>query len=187
MAAFDNPEFLFHALRLGQNEAFEFIYQKYFRSATTFVRQNSGDETDARDIFQEALVVLFKKTRQPEFQLTADVGTFLYAVVRKIWLYKLRQKRSHPEILVDDSTKWSDEISDDFGLEATENEFEEKTRAVKNEIEKLKTECQEVLESFYYQRLSMAEIAQKLGYTEGFAKVKKHRCMEFLREKLKKN
>lgn len=181
----DQPSDLLDLLRSGNNEAFEQLYQKYYRQAAAFVLSNSGNEQDARDVFQEALLVLFKKTRNDDFRLTADLGAFLHAIVRNRWLYRLRTQRAHPETATEELSVLPDRGGSEMELLLSEQNLEDKHRVVKQLLETLKTECQKLIEYAYYYQLPASEIAGLLGYTELFVKVKKHRCMEALREKVK--
>jgi RNA polymerase sigma factor (sigma-70 family) len=182
----ENSPDLLTQLRSGSDSAFELVYRKHFRAATHFVRHNSGTEQDARDVFQEAMLVLVKKSRDENFRLTANVGTFLYAVVQRQWLHRLRTKRNRPEVLTADPNANRLENADDqTDIEATENTFETKHETVKNLLDTLKTECQQLILYTFYQKLPNGEIARLLGYAESFVKVKRHRCMEMLREKVK--
>lgn len=172
-------------LHRGENEAFGYLYEKYYRPAAAFIHANSGQEQDARDIFQQALLVLFKKTRNADFRLTADPGAYLLAVVRNLWLYRLRTRQTHPEVSIDENHRIPDAGIDDTELLFRENTWSEKHHTVRQLLETLKIECQKLIQYAYYNRLSSTEIAALLGYSERFVKVKKHRCMEALREKVK--
>jgi RNA polymerase sigma factor (sigma-70 family) len=163
-------------IRLGDNKAFDYLYQNYYRQAAAFVKANTGNEQDARDVFQEALLVFYKQARKEGFKLTADPGTFLYAIVRNLWRYRLRTRRTHPEA-----------GSDDAENHAAEQTLNEKHQTIQQLIDTLKTECRQLIAYTYYHKLPSAEIAGLLGYTEAFVKVKRHRCMEALREKVKKH
>jgi len=45
-------------------------------------------------------------------------------------------------------------------------------------LEKLGSECKELLISFYYKKMSIKEIAERMNYATAAAKIKKKRCME---------
>lgn len=185
MSNHDHPPDLTEKLRLGDNEAFAYLYRMFYRAAASWVKANSGNEQDARDVFQEALLALFRQINRPDFHLTTDIGAYLTAIVRKIWLYRLRTRHNRPEILVPEVKDTA--AYDDIELLLAEPDFEDKHKIVKTLLETLKTDCQKIIEYTYYYRLPAAEIARLLGYADVFVKVKKHRCMEVLREKVKKH
>lgn len=179
-----NPPDLLERLYLGENEAFELLYKKYYPPAAVYVRSNSGNEQDARDVFQQALLVLFKKTKEPGFRLSADPGAFLRGVVRNLWLYRLRTRLAHPVTSIGEQQHFPDTGADDMDLFYKEKTLSDKHHAIQQLIETLKPECQKLILLAYYRHMPSAEIAGQLGYTEAFIKVKKHRCMEALREKV---
>ena len=73
---------------IGNNEkaAIEAVYKENFSLIQHFVVSNNGSEDDARDVFQEAMMVLYEKSRNPEFELTCQIKTYLYSVSRRLWL-----------------------------------------------------------------------------------------------------
>jgi RNA polymerase sigma factor (sigma-70 family) len=174
-------------IRLGDNKAFDYLYQNYYRQAAAFVKANTGNEQDARDVFQEALLIFYKQACKEGFKLTADPGTFLYAIVRNLWRYRLRTRRTHPEAVATEPARLPEMGADDAENHAVEQMLNEKHQTIQQLIDTLKTECRQLIAYTYYHKLPSAEIARLLGYTEAFVKVKKHRCMEVLREKVKKH
>ena len=66
-----------------------------------FTRKNSGSEEDARDLFQEGLVVIFEKVSSGDLKLSSAFRTYFYAVCRNKWLMVLRRKRTGPQMVVD--------------------------------------------------------------------------------------
>ena len=50
---------------IGNNEkgAIEAVYKENYGLIQHFVKSNNGTEDDARDIFQEAMMVLYEKSR----------------------------------------------------------------------------------------------------------------------------
>lgn len=171
-------------LKRGDNQIFTRLYREHYRSTTAYVKANGGNEEDARDVFQEALFALYKQAQREDFILTVSTRTYLSAVVKNIWLYQLRQKRNHS------SFKFTEESIQEIGYDDIEvyhqvQQLEEKHHVVATMMDTLKEECRTLLYYAYYCKLSNATIAQKLGYKEGFVKVKRHRCMEALREKVK--
>src|SRR5688572_17798720 len=86
-------DLILEQLRIGHNAAFQLLYKFYFPSIDSYVRQNMGNKEDAEDIFQEAIMVLLQKVRQPDFALTSALKTYLYAIAKNLWLKRLRSNR----------------------------------------------------------------------------------------------
>ena len=61
-----NEKEIFSRICQGDESALEEIYKKYYRMMTKLVISNSGTEDEAKDIYQEALIVkkkILKNTR----------------------------------------------------------------------------------------------------------------------------
>ena len=171
---------LLTAIRNSDNAAFEHLYKAYYMLISNYVKKNSGIEDDARDIFQEVLFVFYKKLRgDPNFELTVEIGTYLYAIAQNLLHSNLR-KKNHIINMENDSFL-SDSIEDANEIEQY-LEIEKKHNHVANALKIMKQECRDLVEAAFYKRLSGDEIAKLLGYTESFVKVKKFRCLEQLRK-----
>ncbi len=49
------------AIGKGEESALDFLYKKYYRMMTKIVISNSGSEQEAKDIYQDALIVFYQK------------------------------------------------------------------------------------------------------------------------------
>ena len=76
----------------ADNAAVKAIYQLALLSVISWEKENSGTEDDARDVFQEALMALFRKLESGDFTLTCTLKSFLRIMCRNLWLGKLRNK-----------------------------------------------------------------------------------------------
>lgn len=179
MTTYQDNKILENDLRLGKEAAFEYVYKNYFKEVASNVFNRSGALEDAQDIFQEALIVLVKKLRTPDFELTAKVSTYLYAVGQNLWLHRLRGAKKTTTVDFTVSESFLGGLQDDqIEVKEFERQTSVKERLVAINFEKLKDDCRKVLKSFYLQRSSLADIAVEMGYTPEFAKLKKFRCME---------
>ena len=174
---------LLTGIRNSDNAAFEHLYRAYYIMVANYVKKNQGTEDDARDIFQEVLFIFYKKLRgDPSFELTVEIGTYLYAIAQNLWLTNLRKKNK--VIIMEDEIALSDSMMDVDAIEE-HLEIEKKHNHVAEALKTMKEECRNVIEASFYKKLSGSEIAQLLGYTESFVKVKKFRCLEELRKKIR--
>jgi RNA polymerase sigma factor (sigma-70 family) len=139
------------------------------------VVRNHGKAEDAKDVFQEALVVIFRKTHEEEFKLESSFTNYLYTISRFIWLKVLKRKRIfHRKItdLIKPIEMESEEILDiEVSLER---------KVIQYYFEKLGKDCKEIL-TMFYNEMSFREIAQKLGKaSEEYVRKRKHACKEHL-------
>ena len=143
---------------------------RYQGKVEALIQSRGGTKEDARDIFQEALVIFCKKVWEGNFQLTSKLDTFLYSICYNLW----RNVKKAPET----------EISDNFQAVSIDGldellEKEQKIKKVEFVLQKLGEPCFRLLRMFYYEALKMKEIAKKLGYSsEKTAKAQKYKCIE---------
>ena len=82
---------LLEGLAKNDREAIETIYKQHYNMVQSMILSNSGYPEDARDIFQEAMIVLYEKARSGSFELNSQLKTYLYSVCRRLWLKRLNQ------------------------------------------------------------------------------------------------
>ncbi len=157
-------------IRSGDESAMDYLYKKYYRMMLKLVKKNSGTEDEARDVYQDALIVFWQKARKKEFVLTSRISTYLYSVCNNLWLKELERK-----------SRLSHESSD--GSVVHDHDRSEKVKAVRACIEELGDTCKKVLSYYYFDGMSMKIIAEKLGFANAeTAKTKKYKCKKALDE-----
>lgn len=152
----------------GDEEALDYLYKKHYRMMTRLVMKNSGSEHEAKDIFQDALVVFWEKVTKGNFVLTSKISTYLYSVCLNLWRKELDRKGR----LVNEE-KDSPEFFDE--------DQKERTKIIADCIDELGDTCKKLLTYHYFDGLSMSDIAEKLGYANtDTAKTKKYKCKQKL-------
>ena len=91
-----NEQDLLKGLAQDKREAVETIYKQHYNMVQSLVLNNSGTIEEAKDIFQEAIIVLYEKTRSGNFELNCLIKTYLYSVSRRLWLKRLQQIQKFP-------------------------------------------------------------------------------------------
>ncbi|HEX2898524.1 MAG TPA: sigma-70 family RNA polymerase sigma factor [Bacteroidia bacterium] len=175
MKGIPSDQELLQGLRSGRQEAFKCLYQQHYPMVRYLVVQNSGSTEEADDVFQDGLLVLIHKLRGGDFQLTASLKTYLYAVCRNLWLKRLKDKGR---------TKLIDfENPVDVADEAPEESNEPVLKSLRECLEAIGDSCRKILERYYYLKMSMEEIAADLGYTNADnVKNQKYKCILRLRK-----
>ena len=160
-------------MRNGDESALEYLYQKYYRMMIKLVTSNSGTEYEAKDIYQEALIVLWQKAVSGNLVLTSKLSTYLYSICQNLWRKELDRK-----------SRLSSETKD--GSEYMEHDREERVRIIRDCIDQLGDTCQKVLTYYYFDGMSMNDIAEKLGFSNtDTAKTKKYKCKKRLDQLVK--
>jgi RNA polymerase sigma factor (sigma-70 family) len=175
---------LLQSLKRGEEDAFRRVYQSCYRSASSAVFNHGGSDEDAEDIFQEALFVFVKQLRTPGFDIKVQLCTYLYAVVRNLWLKKLRDHSREIPVAEETIQTLKDQNPEDNAIDILENlrESELKFAQVLRALEQIGEECKKVILFSYYEQRPDAEIAQILNYAYDFVRLKRYRCMNRLRD-----
>jgi len=172
-------EELLQGIAAGARQATAQVYRKHYPTVMRWLQSAGGEEADAADIFQEAMVVLFEKSRNPEFRLSCRIGTYLFAICKHLWYKKLEQQRRMPQ---HDSEADPDAAAFEDDLTAHE-EREEHYAQLDVSLDALGEPCRSLLRAFYHQGKSMQEIAADFGYTNpDNAKTQKYKCLTRLKK-----
>jgi RNA polymerase sigma factor (sigma-70 family) len=156
------------------------LYTTYFDGVRRFVLANNGSSDDAKDIFQDVLLVLFQKARDGNFKLTCALGTYLYSVTRFLWLKEL-SKRRWTSFELNEKHDFVDTDDDVVAI----HEKNERLLFFRKCFEKLSENCRKVL-SLYNEGHSIAEITLIMGFkSEQHTKNRRYRCKLTLIENIK--
>jgi RNA polymerase sigma factor (sigma-70 family) len=159
-------------------EALNRLYKSYFPMVLQFILNNNGSADDAKDVYQEAIIVLYNKVKQGNFELSAKLKTFIYSVCRRIWLKKLNHQSNKTQNIND--------YEDVFAVEDDIEHHEEKDaqfERMKDALSQLGEPCKTIIEDFYIRNQTMQDICEKFGYTNSDnAKTQKYKCLQRLKK-----
>ncbi|MEM1321777.1 MAG: sigma-70 family RNA polymerase sigma factor [Bacteroidota bacterium] len=158
------------------NQTLRVLYGSHYELIDHFIRRNGGTEDDAADVFQDAVIVFYRKVRLGELQLNCSIQTYLFSICKNIWLYRLRSRKKQVQWDVDLEAVLIEEDGMDILLR------EEHRELIAGLIGQLGERCQQILKLYYFDRMRMREIALRMGFkSEQAAKNKKAACMKKLR------
>jgi RNA polymerase sigma factor (sigma-70 family) len=160
-------------IRKGDESALDYLYRKNYKMMTRIVTNNNGTEDEAKDIFQDAIIVFWQKVRTDEFVLTSKISTFIYSVCQNLWRKELERK-----------SRLTNEVAD--SKEYSDFDRQEREKILHSCINELGETCRKVLMYYYFDNLSMQEIADKMGFANAdTAKTKKYKCKKELDDLIK--
>jgi len=168
-------EAIIEGIRLNDNTILQYIYRKYFSKIKFFVLKNSGNDEEAKDVFQDGIILIYKKIQNNSLKLDCSFQTYIYSVCRYIWLKQLKDKKMKTAPLYDDGDNL--ELRDDYEDLYNENE---RFKLYQHHFKQLNEDCQKVLQLFL-KKVPLEEIAKIMGYSSGkYAKKRKYLCKEKL-------
>ena len=169
---------LLEGLAKEDKASIEQIYRDNYTMVQLLILNNSGTTDDAADIFQEAMIVLFEKSKMADFELNCQLKTYLYSVCRRLWLKKLQQMQrfGRQEAEMEDVVP----VEDDIELhEKRQLDF----NIMENAMNKIGEPCKSLLEAYYIHKKQMLQIATEFGYTNADnAKTQKYKCLVRLKK-----
>jgi len=161
----------------GDQEVYNEIYEECFVAVYKYIKDNSGTLDQAKDIFQEAIIVLLEKAREPNFRLTCTVGTFLHAVTQRLWLNKLRDQKKEMR-----STDSFAAGSTEVFIQQEDKDTQPDLAALEIAMQQLGEGCKKLIQYFYYELKKWDNIAESLGYTSpANARNQKYKCIQKLK------
>jgi len=158
-------------------EALNYLYSSFFPKIHAMIRGLGGQESDANDIFQEAIIIFYRKAKKKEVDETTAVLPYLMLTCKHIWLKFYRDEKNIWE-------SYPENISNENNLIQEYIDSKKKALMYKH-FRMLAAECRRVIKAFY-KGMNYREIAEKYGYSsEDYARRKKYICKDILVQSIK--
>jgi len=169
---------IIECLKSRQSYVVHYLSERYMPMIRLMVYQLGGSLEDAKDIFQDGLIIMLEKIDNEDFVLTCKFKTFLYCVCENLWKAVLEKRKAAANYFsrreIDNNEKDFTEIQDNA---LYENIFYEV-------FETLDPASQKLLK-LYWDEMSAKEIADTLGLTYGYVRKKKCEVQAELVNKVK--
>ncbi len=171
---------IIECLRSRQSYVVHYLSERYMPMIRLMVYHMGGSTEDAKDIFQDGLMIMLEKIDNKDFVFTCKFKTFFYSVCENLWKAVLMKRKSATNYL---ARRVDSEIPDDF-TEIMDNKLYE--NIFSDVFQSLDAVSKKIL-NLYWQEKSPLEIAESLGYTYGYVRKKKCEAQGELIEKVKKH
>ncbi len=177
---------ILNGIKNRKDSILEYLYREYYPQVLRIVVKHGGQEQDARDLFQEALIIIFNRLRKGDLEIKHSFHNYFIVLCRFIWFRQNNIKSAYdPDLLADESTVTvrpdpdveqegpEDKVCEEYIENQSEKIFQRHYR-------KLAGDCKRVLKMFFRKK-SFREISDKMKYTgEDYARRKKYLCMQQL-------
>lgn len=165
---------LLEGILSADNQAIKAIYDLALPAVIQWVKENNGNESDARDIFQEAIIALFRKVEEGNFTLTCTLKSFIRIMCRNLWLTRIRNNKKFTGTELNDVEQVSLEKNMIERLEQSE-----KQQLFFKHFDELGENCKKIMQCFF-DKMPLKKIAEKLDTSESYIKKRKFICKEKL-------
>lgn len=165
---------ILECIKSGKNDrVLAHLYESTLKKVKYYILKNGGNSEQAKDIFQDAVIILFNQVRKNKFEEKFSIDAFVFTVAKNLWITSIRRSSrmdNHEDMSI-------------FGSKVHEKDLlsdlinKEKSAAISQLFSQLNEKCRLILHYYNHERWSMKEISEKLGYTnENVAKSSHYRC-----------
>lgn len=162
------------------NKALQHLYDKLLPSIERYILKNSGNSYDAKDVFQEAIIIVYRKVQDADFQITSSLETFIFSIAKRKWLRELKKrKRDIHNLRIADSSEGNK--IDQMVIN------HEKSNLYLRYFNDLSDSCKEIL-NLFFDGWKIPEITKKLNFgSDGYTRKRKHNCQQKLVNSIKQD
>ena len=154
-----------------REENFEYLYEEVFPVVADIVSKQGGSFHDAKNIFQDALIIFYEKSVEGELEIKLSNEAYIVGIAKHLWIKKFKSKY---RLLSLDALEKQITLPRDYVEPGTT-----KTNRLLRLLEVAGKKCIELLRSIYYDKLSMNEVSQVHGFSNPHsASVQKYKCIE---------
>jgi DNA-directed RNA polymerase specialized sigma24 family protein len=149
------------------------LYKSSFPNVARYVSKMGGSFDEAKDIFQDALVIYYEKAASGSLSVTTNnEKAYLMGIAKHLWLKKHHADRKEVPL-------------DGFDVEC-EAEAQPSVNKILSFLQTAGKKCMDLLRSFYYDEVPLTEVAESFGFSGvRSATVQKYKCLEKVRESVK--
>jgi DNA-directed RNA polymerase specialized sigma24 family protein len=159
-----------------REKLFTALYENAFPAVARFVNGKGGTFQDAKDIFQDALVIFYEKTTEGKLSVITSDEAYVLGIAKHLWIRKFNQDKT---IVSLNDFEAAITIPDDY-FPAVES------GKLVNFLARAGKRCMDLLQAFYYDKRSVSNITDTFGYSSAHsATVQKFKCLEKIRDMVK--
>lgn len=173
----------FEGLKEQNNVVLNAVYANLYGPVESYIINNGGSINDAKDIFQEAVIVLYQKIRKNELTSKTKFRFYLYSTARNLWFKEIEALGKKEKIIgefknITDNEKT--EIINDII-------YSKRLTLFRTKFEELSDDCKRVIRLFL-NGMSLTDITSLMGYSSiQHTKNRKYRCKESLLNKIRQD
>ncbi|HEY8896780.1 MAG TPA: sigma-70 family RNA polymerase sigma factor [Niastella sp.] len=151
------------------------LYRQAFPLVAKYVHTMGGTFEEAKDIFQDALVIYYEKLATSDVTLRYSERSYILGIAKHLWAKKNKSNNRY--------TSLPDSLQD---IAMEESAGQSSTEKLLELLHNSGKKCMELLRAFYYDKLPMHKIASLFKFSgERSATVQKYKCLEKVRDIVK--
>jgi RNA polymerase sigma-70 factor (ECF subfamily) len=164
--------------REGNSQAIRELYDVYSDPVRRYCYVRLGDNEAAQDCVQEVFVCIWKGVKNFEYRGDLSFTAWLYTIANNVLVSHVRKRKRVQQVPLTPELN----LTDSRSLDSARNICDR--LALRQAIEQLTQEQQQVITFKFFVGLSNLEIAEILGRSEGAVKALQHRAINRLQQML---
>ena len=165
-------------IKKNDDATLKHLYKTNFVKVRRYVFKNSGDEQQAKDVYQEAFIAMWRNIKDNKFSAdtVGALNGYLFQIAKYKWLDQVRSARYKNTTFINRDIEYNEP-------QIEENEMQNrKIKIIMDSMDKLGERCRLLMKLFYFERKSFKEIAEIMAMDEASARNAKYRCQEQLKK-----
>lgn len=159
----------------------DIIYTKHKIYCLNFMQKYHNDSEVIKDIYQDAVIVLYEKALSKSFILSSSIQTYLNSICYNQVITRFK-KDSKNTMISEEFNAYTNDWFDDGDDGENKKQFTSLEKALEN-LKEAGGNCYEILQRFFYLKQSNTEIAETMNYkNDKTVKQQKARCQKRLKE-----
>lgn len=176
----DNSHYL-EALINSNSKVIKAIYDDNFYKVRSFILKNKGQQQDAEDVFQKALLQLATRYKKEKFIINTRFEAYLFTVCKNLWRRELN--KSKKKVTKDNLVELPDD-NEDIALAVLE---QKRWELFTESLELISENCKQILKLFFA-KTPYAVMMVKFNYnSETVVRQRVFKCKNKLKELVKKD
>lgn len=152
-----NTNYFLQSLINGDNLGIRKIYKVLYPKVESYILKKDGNEEDAKDIMQKALIQFSVRAQDKDFQLTSSFEGYFITICKNLWIREVKKAKLR--------------VTDDTIINLTSNDLEiamstyeqEKWELFQEKLSTISENCRELLQLFF-KKTSYKKIADLKNY-----------------------
>jgi DNA-directed RNA polymerase specialized sigma24 family protein len=156
------------------------LYQEAFPLVARHISKMGGSFDEAKDIFQDALIVYYEKVQVSGVTLKYKEKAYLFGIAKYLWIKHYNENSGN--ISLDSQGPAFNE-----GIDLADAAYEEvSSLKLMRLLQGAGQKCMQLLSAFYYEKLDMETLAERFGFSgPRSAAAQKFKCLEKVKETVK--
>ncbi|MNQ89616.1 Sigma-70 region 2 [compost metagenome] len=166
--------------KTDRQERLIWLYQDAFPLVASYISRMGGSFEEAKDLFQDALIIYYEKIERNDMELQYTEKSYLMGIARHLW--NKRYKESSRQVSLE---QFGTDFDEELNLRESGAEEISAPRLLKL-LQTAGKRCMELLSAFYYERMDMKELGERFGFSGArSATAQKFKCLEKVKETVK--